>query len=333
MFTMFISTKVFLSCCGSILAFKDRSLTLLEPHDDVATDAHAWELSYSSHPYGNDDDSYWILRYLTAECQIELRPGKREMVCRGALGAPHGSAECALHVVPQRRLRFVQASTGAQLALEVTGDDGNNAVPVFVRAVAGGEGVEARSAVDVFYMYALSGARFDYIVVGSSFCSWALVEIIRRHNPTARFLILEKGSVDLFQHQQSLPSRGDDKTASKMARRPWSVSDRTSHSQYITNIHGQIQYVGGRSTYWSGWCPEPSEAELEGWPEALKKTLRPYFAKARESLGVIPASKVKGEDSLYGPLQDFLQDSCKLARAIDSVTEIFPAPLAVGNKG
>lgn len=298
-----MSTEVYPSCChDSDLAVDDRRLG--EAHQGAA---HTCELSYDS----RSNDS----RYPAADLHLELRPGKGEIAC-----SPVGCVEVACGDVA---LRITRDTDITQLALKV--DGGKN---VLIRAEPSGE---TKSIVsEPSNAFPATGAGFDFIVVGSSFCGLAFAETLRRHNPKANILILERGDVDLDQHHQILPPRGDGKTASKMASRPWSVSH---HGQFINNIHGQIQYFGGRSTYWSGWCPEPSEAELVGWPEALKQRLRPNFPRAREWLGVIPASAVKEDDCLYGPLQGFLQETCTSALAAEgSVTRISPAPLAMGNK-
>src|SRR5882762_3357349 len=48
--------------------------------------------------------------------------------------------------------------------------------------------------------------QFDYIVIGSGFCSLAFVERIFATNPNARILIIERGPFFLPEHFQNLPT-------------------------------------------------------------------------------------------------------------------------------
>ena len=106
------------------------------------------------------------------------------------------------------------------------------------------------------------------------------------------------------------------------------MSELMKQGQIITNLHGQIPYLGGRSTYWSGWCPEPSEDELADWPVQLKTILPQYCDLARKFLGVIEATEVNNGQIYGAVLQHLLQERSQVG---GSITTILPAPLAMGD--
>ena len=98
------------------------------------------------------------------------------------------------------------------------------------------------------------------------------------------------------------------------------------------------QFFGGRSIFWSAWCPKPTDNEMEEWPQPVKETIHKYFSEAENLMGVTPADEIfeqghtKGQ-AIYGTLQLSLQVMlADTPKNIKSVTRIIPASLAVGNK-
>ena len=173
---------------------------------------------------------------------------------------------------------------------------------------------------------------YDYVVVGSSFCSLAFIDRTLQNNPKAKVLVLEKGSKYLSEHHQHCPSP---LSAREVEVRPWTISTETIQNEFVQNVHGQIPFLGGRSTYWSGWCPTPSIKELAGWPEDLSITLqKTYFDLATKFLGVIPANNMNVQDNkecYYDTFQSCLKEYLDTATNIESVEQVFHAPLAMGN--
>lgn len=169
--------------------------------------------------------------------------------------------------------------------------------------------------------------HFDYVIVGTSFCAYAFVQRAVANNPNVRILLLEKGEVGLLKHRQVFS------LALQEYSPPWSYSSLMTRSSCITGLKGQMPFYGGRSTFWSAWCPEPSEEELTGWPENLKRSLRQYFGEATKLLGVTPANKIESMQSgfrIYDPtFQEFLE---KRSKAIPAL-RISPGPLAMANNG
>lgn len=173
---------------------------------------------------------------------------------------------------------------------------------------------------------------YDCIIGGSSFCCLAFIYQTIQNNPQARFLVLEKGLKYLSQHHQHC----DISTSpGGVEFRPWTISHTSEHNEFLKNAHGQIPCFGGRSTYWSGWSPTPSDRELVGWPEDLKTVLQQtYFPLAREFLGVIPANEINANENkhrIYDTFQSCLKKCLDSAADMESVDQILHAPLAMGN--
>jgi hypothetical protein len=173
---------------------------------------------------------------------------------------------------------------------------------------------------------------YDYVVIGSSFCSLAFIHQTLQNNPKAKFLVLEKGLKYLPEHRQHCPPSS---SPGEVEFRPWTIAHKTIQNEFIKNVHGQIPLFGGRSTYWSGWSPTPSANELTSWPEDLKTALQErYFDLARKFLTVIPANQIKAHENnsiLYCAFQNCLKKCMNNAANIESVEQVLHAPLAMGN--
>ena len=98
-------------------------------------------------------------------------------------------------------------------------------------------------------------------------------------------------------------------------------------------------FVGSKSSFWSGWCPQPREEEMTHWPE---ETVKEKFPEAKKLLSVVSADKIfqdLSSDShkpIFNELQEEVKTLFNKARLSDSckakLTQIIPAPLAVGAK-
>lgn len=173
---------------------------------------------------------------------------------------------------------------------------------------------------------------YDYIIIGSSFCALAFIHQISHNHPKARILVLERGVKYLPHHHQHCDTSS---SPGSVEIRPWSISEETKNSAMINNVHGPIPLFGGRSTYWSGWSPTPSEGELEGWPDDLKSALQSqYFSLAQNLLGVISANEIGATENnhrIYGAFQSRLKKRLDTATDIETINQVFHAPLAMGN--
>jgi len=177
--------------------------------------------------------------------------------------------------------------------------------------------------------------------VGSGFCGYAFAERILRKSPKAKVLMLERGPFFLPEHFQNLPQSFSRTIGGLSETFPWTVDAETINSnQDLKWTHGCVPFFGGRSTLWSGWCPQPHDNELEGWPASVIEILKnTYWKEGSKLLNVISAGGEKrqeiSKDELLGhtPIYSKLQHKVHhhLEQNLKEVGDIRfePAPLAV----
>ena len=179
---------------------------------------------------------------------------------------------------------------------------------------------------------------FDYVVIGSSYCALGFIDKITRNNPNAKILVLERGQYFHPEHFQNLPSAYMFSLDSSAETFPWKITKDTHEGEYIKWLYGTNNFFGGRSIFWSGWCPEPNDDEMEEWPESVKKSVHNYFPEAAYLMGITPADTIFDKEhsttqAIFGMLQLSLQALLtNTANNIESVTRVIPAPMAVGSK-
>lgn len=178
-------------------------------------------------------------------------------------------------------------------------------------------------------------ADYDYVIIGSSFCALAFVDRVMKNNPDTKIMIIERGVYYHPEHFQNLPPAFVTTVGGTSETFPWTITKETHEGQYIKWQHGMNNFFGGKSSFWSGWCPEPNDDEMSEWPEETKKVVHDYFPAAKELLNVVPADKIckraEGSDPIFGALQNDLQEKLKhLPSKIEAFTRYMPAPLAVG---
>lgn len=188
--------------------------------------------------------------------------------------------------------------------------------------------------------------QFDYIIIGSGFCSLAFTERILSEKPMSRILILERGPFFLPEHFQNLPIPYQQTLGGLSETFPWTLSSKTA-TQPAGNIkfqHGMIPFFGGRSIMWSAWCPRPTHEEMQFWPKEIIDAANAHFESAEKLLNVIPADKIDSDKStellkyittqrpVYGIMQEKLQKmlAANLGK-IPSATRSMAAPLAAGS--
>ncbi|THG95684.1 hypothetical protein EW026_g6015 [Hermanssonia centrifuga] len=141
----------------------------------------------------------------------------------------------------------------------------------------------------------LDHGDFDDIVVGSGFCALAYVDEALKRDPWRKILILERGEVGF--------------------------------------MHGSCPFFGGRSTFWSAWCPQPTLDLMRGFPDSMKRTTQSedFWKDCKDLLHVTPADQISNQ--IFGELQKDIDQ--KLTKALNAnrihtadTTEA--APLAVG---
>ena len=178
---------------------------------------------------------------------------------------------------------------------------------------------------------------FDFVIIGSSFCALAFANRALNNNPEAKILIIERGVYYHPEHFQNLPPAYVTTVGGTSETFPWSITKETHEGEYIKWQHGMNNFFGGRSAFWSSWCPEPTDEEMEDWPKEVMKVVHDYFPAAKKLLNVVPADEIfdnqqqKHTKPIFGKLQESVQNVLKDAPSkIEAVTRVIPAPLAVG---
>lgn len=178
---------------------------------------------------------------------------------------------------------------------------------------------------------------FDYVIIGSSFCALGFAKKALQNNPDVQILIIERGVYFHPEHFQNLPPAYVSTVGGTSETFHWNITQKTHEGEYIKWQHGMNNFFGGRSSFWSAWCPEPTDEEMEEWPDEVIKVVRNYFPQAKELLNVIPADKIsqhEGPESkhIFGPLQETIQRTLQneAPGKIKAITRVIPAPLAVG---
>ncbi len=179
----------------------------------------------------------------------------------------------------------------------------------------------------------IANASHDFIVIGSGPTAVAFVEQALKTNPHAKILMLERGGFWLPVHYQMLPVAFQAATGSPPTTYPWSRTSEMATTGMKFFQAGYIPVVGGRSTYWSAWCPSPGPELMRDWPQELVDvTLQPgFWERARSFLHVASMDQI--QDGVYGKLQQQLDANLRenYKRAVPSAEHAYPAPIAVGD--
>jgi choline dehydrogenase-like flavoprotein len=173
---------------------------------------------------------------------------------------------------------------------------------------------------------------FDFIVIGTGPTAVAFIEQTLEFNPRAKILVLERGGYWLPSHYQMLPTALQATTGTPTTTYPWSRTTKMATEGNKFFQAGYIPQLGGRSTYWSAWCPTPTVAQMRDWPQQLIAVTQRenFWQRARKFLHVTSTDQI--QDGVYGALQQ--QIAVNLQRNLHTVptaTEAFAAPIAVGN--
>ncbi|ORU95107.1 MAG: hypothetical protein A6F71_10615 [Cycloclasticus sp. symbiont of Poecilosclerida sp. M] len=181
---------------------------------------------------------------------------------------------------------------------------------------------------------------FDYVIIGSSFCALGFLSRALENNPRARILVVDRGEYFQPDHVQNLHHTY--KSAGVVSETfPWSVTDETHNGEHIKWNHGVNHFFGGRSSFWSGWSPEPTVEEMEGWPTEVKDNLKTYFPLAKKLLNIYPVDEISKFDCekvreegdkapVSGPLQRVIHEQLETASSnVPSLYRVDHTPLAV----
>ena len=175
-------------------------------------------------------------------------------------------------------------------------------------------------------------AGSDFIVIGTGPTAVAFASQALANNPHARILMLERGGFWLPVHYQMLPLAFQASSGYAPTTYPWSrTSDMATTGMEFFQA-GYIPVIGGRSTYWSAWCPAPEPGLMRDWPQELVDvTLQDgFWERARAFLHVETMDQVN--DGVYGKLQQQLGENLRenYRHAVPSAEHAYAAPIAAG---
>ena len=91
-------------------------------------------------------------------------------------------------------------------------------------------------------------------------------------------LALTRTGVMLRSHFQSLESSSISGNSQPHEDYPWKLTKKTMENPEIGFCHGSCIAFGGKSTFWSGWSPQPNLNQMRHFPEdMLNTTMKPEF--------------------------------------------------------
>jgi len=116
---------------------------------------------------------------------------------------------------------------------------------------------------------------------------------------------------------------------------PFTLSAKTYNDRELGYCHGSCPFFGGRSTFWSAWCPQPTPELMRGFPESMISTTKEddFWEKAHRILNVTSADEI--EDTVFGALQKMIAKKLpqsEIHQLVKSADISEPAKLAVGRQ-
>lgn len=172
---------------------------------------------------------------------------------------------------------------------------------------------------------------FDFIIIGTGPCAVAFIDQLLSKNPYIKILVIDRGEFWLPVHYQMLSPAFQATTSTPPTTYPWTRTRRMVDSKHHFFQAGYMPLLGGRSSYWSAWCPTPTRAQMRDWPESLVDiTQKPEFwNRAKKFLHVTSMDQI--QNGIYGSLQAQLDThlSQNFKKHVPSATSAFPAPIAV----
>lgn len=180
-------------------------------------------------------------------------------------------------------------------------------------------------------------ADFDFVVIGSSYCAYAFVERTLLRQPNARILLIERGSFYLTDHLYNMTVPCQEKFTNSLRSfetYSWDLSAHTRKGDYISWLHGNGSFLGGRSTMWLGWSPKPTPRDMTGWPGKTIERVQWNFKHANDLLNVSATDEIErdaqgypiGTHPMYGVMQDrFIDILKKSVSDIPTIERVEPA--------
>ncbi|KAF2971292.1 hypothetical protein GQX73_g2242 [Xylaria multiplex] len=172
---------------------------------------------------------------------------------------------------------------------------------------------------------------FDYIVIGSGFTALAFIDKTLELDPWKKILCIERGDFWLPTHFQNLPLPFKMVLGGASETFPWTLSRKTFETKEIGFCHGSCPFFGGRSTFWSAWCPRPTAELMRDFPESMLNAAKEqeFWDEAETLLNVVSADNI--DNGIFAGLQEFIDKRLQANLSkIPSARNAEPALLAVG---
>ncbi|KAK6330584.1 hypothetical protein TWF718_002783 [Orbilia javanica] len=180
----------------------------------------------------------------------------------------------------------------------------------------------------------LKEGQFDYIVVGSGLTALAFIDETLKLDPMKKILCLERGDFWLPTHFQNLPLPFKMVLGGPSETFPWTLSRKTYEEKSLGFCHGSCPFFGGRSTFWSAWCPQPSKELMRDFPESMIKTAEDpkFWNDAKKLLNVVSAKNINDPvyKDLQGVIDEIMQRTLPELQKQGFADSVEPAQLAVG---
>jgi hypothetical protein len=184
---------------------------------------------------------------------------------------------------------------------------------------------------------AQQGGQFDVVVVGSgmygAYCAAKLLEFTQQPSPVRpRILVLESGPFFISEHFQNLTRLGGLFNTTLQPLVDDSQKAIIESNSYV-KAKEFVQHhrsVGGKSTFWGGWSPRLTEADLKNWPQDVVDYLLQIgqsdgYEFIEKEIGVWPIA-----DFINGELFDILKSRAKdVLNQNPTLTTVEDPPIAV----
>ncbi|KAF8243517.1 FAD/NAD(P)-binding domain-containing protein [Wilcoxina mikolae CBS 423.85] len=173
----------------------------------------------------------------------------------------------------------------------------------------------------------------DYVVIGSGCTALAFIEEALRLDPCKKILCLERGDFWLPSHFQNLPLPFKMVLGGESETFPFTLSAETYNNPELGYCHGSCPFFGGRSTFWSAWCPQPTPPLMRDFPPGMIATTEEpgFWEQAKGLLNVTSAADI--EDTVFGDLQKMIDqklDQSEISQLVPTADFSQPAQMAVG---
>jgi hypothetical protein len=125
--------------------------------------------------------------------------------------------------------------------------------------------------------------KYDVIIIGSGmYGGYLAYKLAYKSNFTARILLLEKGSHQLYTHHDNM-SKYFNAMPELMTLQPFNAMVNGSIPDAVAP---DMASFGGKSTVWGRWAPRLSQKALQGWPSHIQERIQGWYDEVERDLFV-----------------------------------------------